>query len=188
MPAVLKTSRAAQNGSPMSGVLETTSPASRTIPDVLLREVRLEWTKTRDDYDGRMRALPFTISFVYPKGGEPVCVKGGSQQVHTYVEEHYGNIPHITHTTYWKHGCRSYSIDVHIPNRAGQPHLWFCLSKARRRSPRSWETNDPSSVQPPHRHEKWVLYQRINGQARYIRSYRNPPRVWIKELDAYLPA
>jgi len=127
------------------------------------------------------RSMPFVMAFLYFPAGEPVCVKGSSHLVQAYVKEHFGNQPHIQHTTYWQNGCRAYTIWIALPGTGV-----YLAKKHHRDEVSSYSFN------PPNKHEQWILYTHnqspVGGhQHTVLATFRKPPRGWIKQLNQFLP-
>jgi len=126
---------------------------------------------------------PYTIFWVYPKTGEAYIVKGGLNDVESFVDSHQ-RVPAIIHYQYFRHGSSrggfkfTGNILSNIKINISQFNHYGKSDRAREKcSIRVYK------VQPLH-----FSYERNSYSSKELifeKIVKRIPRGWIKELNPY---
>ena len=104
---------------------------------------------------------PYTMAFVYPKDETPYMIKGGYEDVETYLKNI--EIPAIVHYTLWHHKTTRRIIKLINCGKINIAHIGG------------------------QKNGRWEVSSKFGKNYKVIVSMRKLPRKWIKEIEVENP-
>jgi len=127
---------------------------------------------------------PYSVSMIYPKGGEAFCLKGGFQDINAYLDKHLDKISHVVYHNLYSNGKSRQLNDIHLVSEKYTAKISNNYKKVTRKNPLDYQSPvmkvvDGKAISV---HIKSSPYLKDRVMQKIV---KRAPRCWPKELSQF---